>query len=144
MVIMLNLSSGEFSGFISPEGGILIGEGITIVGGITMYSNMPTNEGFRETSKALGILGGDIIGINAEESWGGVTQYPQGSDAFDGTFIGIGGASPGLGIYGSLAYAIEVLRVDSQGYHWVPNPPTLIDALSNIGGVLWNDILNLP
>lgn len=125
---MLNLSSGEFSGFISPEGGILISEGITIVGGITMYSNMPTNEGFPETSKALGILGGYIIGINAEESWGGVTQYPQGSDAFDGTYIGIGGAIPGLGIYGSLAYAIEVLRVDSQGYHWVPNPPTLIDA----------------
>ena len=142
--VMLNLSSGEFSGFISPEGGILIGEGITIVGGITMYSNMPTNEGFRETSKAVGILGGDIIGINAEESWGGVTQYPQGSDAFDGTFIGVGGASPGVGVYGSLAYAIEVLRVDNLGYHWVPNPPTLLDALSNIGGVLWNDILHLP
>lgn len=127
--VMLNLSSGEFSGFVSPEGGILIGEGITLVGGITLFSNMPTNEGFRETSKAVGIMGGDILGINAEESWGTVTQYPQGSDAFDGTFIGIGGASPGLGVYGSLAYAIEALRVDSQGYHWVPKLPSLMDAL---------------
>ncbi len=88
----------------------MIGEGLTFVGGITIFSNMPTNAGFRETSKAFGLLGGDIVGVNAEESWGSITYYPQGSNSFDGTFIGIGGASPGLGIYGSLAYAVEVLE----------------------------------
>ncbi len=105
---------------------------------------MPTNSGFRGTSKAIGIMGGDVIGIAAEESWGGVHYFQDEDDVFDGTFVGIGGASPSLGVYGSLAYAIEALRVDVQGYHWFPNLPTVPDALSDIGEILWHDVLNIP
>jgi len=142
--VILNLSSGEFGGFISPEGGILIGEGVNIVSGITMYSNMPTNANFRGTSKAVGIIGGDIIGVNGEKSWGGVHYFQDRNDVYDGTYIAIGPAVPELGVYGSLAFAIEALKVDSQGYHWFQNPPTMQEALSDIGEILWHDILNFP
>jgi RHS repeat-associated protein len=67
---ILNLTSGEFSVFGSLEGGVLLGESIALTSGVTVYTNMPSNDDFRGVSKNLGIAGGDIVGLTAEESWG--------------------------------------------------------------------------
>jgi RHS repeat-associated protein len=142
--IVLNLNSGEFSVFGSPEGGLAIGETATIVGGITLYKYCPSNDDFRGTAKSVGVMGGNIVGINIEKNWGGVHRFQSSSEVMDGSFIGVGGAVPGVSVYGSLSFAFEGLRVDQVGYHWFPYVPGPIDILSDLGEVIWNDILHLP
>ena len=71
---ILNITSGEFSLFGSPEGGIVLGATGTLVGGITLLKNLPSNSGYQGTAKAVGLMGGDVIGLNAEMFWGGVPQ----------------------------------------------------------------------
>jgi hypothetical protein len=142
--IVLNLTSGEFSVFGSPEIGIAIGEGAAVVGGVTLYRYCPSNDYFRGTAKSVGIIGGAVIGVNVEKTWGGVHQFQDPSDVLDGGFIGVGPAVPGVAIFGSLSFAFEGLRVDQAGYHKWPYVPPLIDVLSDVGEVIWNDILHLP
>jgi RHS repeat-associated protein len=140
---VLNLTSGEFSVFGAPEGGFVIGGTATLVGGITLYKNLPTNEGFRGTSKGVGLMGGDLAGINVEKSWGGIHYFEDASDVFNGSFLGVGGSvpEPNIGLYGSLSYSFEALRVDKAGYEWFPRFPGPIDIISDVGEVLWHDIL---
>jgi RHS repeat-associated protein len=142
--VLINFTSGEFGAFLSPEMGILIGEGLNIVGGILLIKNCPTNEDYRGTSKSLGIVGGDIVGLNAEGMVGGIHRNLSPSDVFDGSFIGAGPAVPEIGIYGTISYAVEILRVNEAGNEWFPRLPSFWDAIMDIGEVLTNDILNLP
>jgi hypothetical protein len=143
---VLNITAGEFSVFGAPEGGFVIGATATLVGGITLYKNLPSNEGLRGTSKAVGLMGGDLVGINVEKSWGGVHYFEDASDVFDGSFLGVGGSvpEPNIGLYGSLSYSFETLRVDKAGYEWFPRFPGPIDIMSDIGEVLWQYILKIP
>jgi hypothetical protein len=142
--VILNLSSGEFSFFGSIEGGVLIGEGINIVGGITLLQNMPSNRSYRGAFKEVGIMGGDIIGINVEEFWGKINKNQNPEDVPNGSFFGAGASDPSFGLYGAVSYSFEVLTVDQQGYHWFSDFPGPLDVLYDIGDIIWNDILHLP
>jgi hypothetical protein len=129
--------------FGSPEGGIAIGATATLVGGVTLYRYCPSNDDFRGTAKSVGVMGGDVIGLNVEKNWGGVHQYQSPGEVMGGGFIGVGPAVPGVALYGSLSYAFEGLRVDQAGYQWFPYVPPLIDVMSDLGEVIWNDIFHL-
>jgi RHS repeat-associated protein len=143
---ILNLTSGEMSIFASPEGGFVLGATATLVGGIVSIKNMPSNAGYRGTAKAVGLMGGDIIGANAEKFWGGVHVFQDSSDVLNGSFVGTGGAVPfpNIGLYGSMSYAFEALSVDKAGYNWLPDFPGPVNVLSDLGEVLWHDILGQP
>lgn len=85
-----------------------------------------------------------VIGLNGELNWGGVHRFQDPNDVFRGTFVGTATTSPSLGIYGSLSYSVEVLNINVGGAQWLPRFPTLVDALVDVGNVLWNDIFHLP
>jgi RHS repeat-associated protein len=143
--VVLNLTSGEFSGFVSPEGGILLGEGATLAGGVTLLTKLPSNKDFRGTFKSVGVIGGFIAGANGEGFYGGVHRGQDPNSVPSGLFLGAGGATPdSIGVYGSISYSFEVLTVDQGGYHWLSNFPGPLDVLSDVGNVLWNDIFHLP
>jgi hypothetical protein len=142
--VVLNLTSGEFSGFISPEGGILIGEGAITVGGITLLKEIPSNNAYRGTFKSVGAIWGEIAGLNVEGFKGGVHRFQDSNSVPSGIFVGVGGAVPTIGVYGSLSYSFEILTVDQNGYHWLSDFPGPLDVLADIGEVIWNDLLGLP
>ncbi len=143
---ILNFTSGEFSIFASPEGGIVLGATATLVGGVVSLRNLPSNAGYRGTAKAVGLMGGDNIGLNGEKFWGGVHRFQDSTDVLVGDFVGAGGTvpSPNIGLYGSMSYAFEALCVNQAGYNWLPHFPGPIEVLSDLGEVLWHDILSLP
>ena len=140
--VILNLRSGEFSVYGSLEGGVALGETITFVGGITMFKRLPSNNDYQGVAKAVGIMGGDIIGLNVEGFAGGIHQFQSPHDVMEGGFVGIGGAVPGVAVTGSLSYAWELLRVDSAGYSAFLNRPTLHDIFYETGEVLQNDVFD--
>jgi RHS repeat-associated protein len=143
--IILNLTSGEFSGFVSPEGGFLFGEGATLVGGVTLLTKLPSNKDFRGTFKSIGVIGGFIGGVNGEGFYGGVHRGQDPNSVPNGLFFGAGGATPdSIGVNGSISYSFELLTVDQGGYHWLSNFPGPSEVLADIGNVLWNDIFHLP
>jgi RHS repeat-associated protein len=142
---VLNLSSGEFSIFLSPEGGFIIGESATVISGITLIKNLPSNDAYRGTFEAVGIVGGHIVGLNAEFFWG--APLSDQFNAFDnahGGFIGAGPAIPGLGGYGSMSYSWEVYRENAQGSHIVPHRPNPLDVVKDVGWAVIHDILLHP
>jgi hypothetical protein len=143
---ILNLTSGEFSIFVSPEGGFVIGATTTLIGGIVLLKNLPSNNDYKGTAKAIGLMGGDVIGLNAEKFWGGIHKFQDSTDVLDGSFFGMGGAVPipNIGLYGSMSYAFEVLSIDEASYNWASDFPGIIDVLSDLGEVLWHDIFGIP
>lgn len=147
---ILNITSGEFSVFGSVEGGFIAGASVTVVGGMTLITNMPTNSGYRGTAKAVGGMGGDVIGVNIEGFSGGEHYFQDSSDVAHGLFVGVGGTihPPNAGIYGSLSYAVEILNVNQAGYRFFQNYPgpieAIYDAAVDVGEILWHDILNIP
>jgi len=143
---VLNLTSGEFSYYGSLEGGLVIGATATLVGGISMLKNMPSNNGYSGTFKSFGVMGGDVIGVNVEHFTGGVHKNQTYDDVPDGTFVGVGGAvpEPNIGVYGSMSYSIEILNVNAAGYSPISEFPNPIAILKDIGDVLEHDILKIP
>ena len=130
---ILNLNSGTLSYFGSVDGGILIGESAVLVGGVTFFKNMPNNDQYRGDGCSFGAQGGDVLGVVVERGWSGTEPFPNSNNSFQGTFIGVGGAIPGAGIYGSGSYAYEVLRVDESGSTWGPYRPSLNEIMTDIG-----------
>ncbi len=131
---ILNITSGEFSIFGSVEGGFIAGDSVTVVGGMTLITKMPTNSGYRGTAKAVGGMGGDVIGVNIEGFSGGEHYFQDSSDVAHGLFVGVGGTihPPNAGIYGSLSYAVEILNVNRAGYRFFPNYPGPIEAIYDV------------
>jgi RHS repeat-associated protein len=143
---VLNLTSGEFSAFISPEGGVILGASAVAVGGITLIHNMPSNSSFLGTFKNIGGMAGIGVGINIEGLYGGDSPSKSSGTLPNGLFVGVTGGLPNLnvGIYGSLSYSFEALCVDSSGYGWGKNLPTSVwDVFFDIGEVIMYDILGI-
>jgi hypothetical protein len=142
---VLNLSSGEFSVFLSPEGGIIIGESATLMSGITLLKNLPSNDAYRGTFEAVGLVGGDIVGLNGEFFWGApLSDQFNAFEQAHGGFIGAGPAVPGLGGYGSLSYSLEVFREDTQGSHVAPYVPGPLKIFGDIWQAIKHDIVSHP
>jgi hypothetical protein len=142
---VLNLTSGEFSVFLSPEAGFIIGESATVMGGLTLLKNLPSNDAYRGTFEAVGIVGGNVIGLNAEGFWGApLSDRFTIADSAHGYFIGAGLAVPGLGGYGSISYSYEAFREDKQGSHWLPQPFNALSVAKDIGWAITHDILLHP
>ncbi len=143
--VVLNLTTGEVSVYASPEGGFILGEGLTYVGGITLLRNLPSNDKFRGTFEAVGVVAGGGISGNVEGFWSG----PQ-DDWFNplrgghGFFIG-GGVGEALGVYGTFSYSWEAFREDVEGAHWFPHKD--FNLLTAAGEVTWafvHDVLLHP
>jgi hypothetical protein len=142
---VLNIQAGQFSVFGSAEGGALFGVSGTIVGGVTLIKNLPTNDDLRRMYGAVGIYGGDVVGVNVEGFW----SSPM-SDRFDvtdkahGGFIGVGPAVPEIAVYGMLGYSWEVLRVDQSGVVWAPYRPSLSEVMNDVSQSIVHDVLLHP
>jgi hypothetical protein len=108
--VVFNLTSGELSFFGSPEVGFIIGGGAQLVGGMTLLKRLPSNEAFRGTFMAVGVVGGDVLGLNVEAFWS--SPLSDQFNAFDkshGAFFGAGPAVD-LGMYGSISYTNCLLK----------------------------------
>lgn len=142
---VLNLEAGEFSMFASPEGGFILGESLSVVGGFTLIKNLPSNGDFRGGFMAAGLVGGDVVGLNTEIFWS--SPMADSFNPFDkthGGFIGVGAAIPSVGGYGSYSYSFELFRENSEGGHLFPHTPSVIDIAKDIGWTIRHDILSHP
>jgi len=139
---VLNLASGEFSAFVTLEGGFIFGANAQLVAGLSLIKNLPSNKFLRGVTKSIGGAGGWKGGGNIEGFYGGLQEFQSLEDTYNGLFFGVGLAG-GLGVYGSFGYTWEVLSVDKSGYSF-PQQPKVIDIFYEIGDFLSNDILKLP
>jgi hypothetical protein len=140
--VILNLTAGEFSVFLTGEGGILLGVGTSLVGGVTLLKGLPSNDDFRGTCEAVGLIGGDVAMINAEWFWSApMSDSYRPSDRAHGGFVGVG-AGQGIGVYGSLSYAWEVYRADVLGESWLPQPLRPLDVTRDLGSAIDHDIVS--
>ena len=142
---ILNLTSGEFSVFASPEAGFVLGVGAQVVGGIAALKGIPNNDAYPGTFMAVGLVGGYYLGANVEAFWG--SPMADTFNAFDkahGAFLGLG-AAVDIGLYGSISYALEAYRYDAQGSQWAPyffvSPLTVA---ADIGKSITHDLLMHP
>jgi hypothetical protein len=141
---ILNLTSGEFSVFVSPGAGIFIGGGANVVGGLLVVANLPSNKDYRGMFGAAGIVGGDVVGLNAEAFWS--SPLSDRFNAFDkahGAFIGVTGGVE-LGGYVDMSYSVEVLTVDQSGTSFLNHLPSIPQVFSDVGQSLYHDILMHP
>jgi len=131
---VLNLTSGEFSLFFSPEGGVAIGPSLTLIGGWAFLQNTPSNDKFRGVFESVGVVAAGLFGGNLEGFWSGSKDdWFNYSGEPNGFFAGLG-FGDALGIYGSMSYSLEVFREDVGGAHWIPHRPNPIVAA---GEVIW-------
>jgi len=135
---ILNLTAGEFSAFVSPEGGGLLGEGVLVVGGVQVIKNLPSNDSYRGGFEAVGLVAGLGPSANGEFYFGGpMTDRFDPAEKVHGGFVG-GGWGEALGTYGGISYSFEALRVDKSGMRWVPDPHISL-SLANVASII-NDI----
>jgi hypothetical protein len=142
--VVFNVRSGELSFFVSPEAGVLLGGSMSLVGGMTFLRKLPSNESFRGTFMAVGLVGGDVAGLDVEAFWTSPMSDQFGAfDKAHGAFFGVG---PGvqLGVYDSLSYSFELYREDVSGSHWLPHPPNPLTVAQDIGSAFIRDILLHP
>jgi hypothetical protein len=142
---ILNLSSGEFSIFVSPELGALLGESVQAVAGYTAIKTLPSNDAYRGVFWAGGGLVGAYGSLNGEFFWSApMSDRFNPADTAHGGFVGAGAAIPEAGVYLSLSYSLEVYREDVRGSHgfpFVPAPTTIADDL---GQAVWHDVVQNP
>lgn len=142
---VLNLTAGQFSVFVSPEAGVMLGESATVVGGLLVIGNLPNNEAYNGPFGVVGVTGGDVVGLTAEGFWSSpMTDRFDPRDKAHGAFLGAGAAVPSIGVYGAISYSFEALRVDQGGDTWWPNPPTGRQILTNIADAVTHDICLNP
>jgi hypothetical protein len=142
---ILNLTAGEFSVFAGGSGGFIIGESVSAGAGLLLFANMPSNQGYRGSFGAVGIVGGDVVGLMVEGFWS--APLSDRFNAFDkahGAFFGVTGSLPGLGGYGEMGYSLEALRVDQSGTAFLPDPPTLRQAIREFGSAVYHDVILHP
>lgn len=142
---VLNITSGQLTAFLSPEVGFVLGESGNASVGITGITKLPSNDDSRGTFMAVGLQGGADIGLTAEGFWASPMSdnfWP--TDKSNGAFVGGGGAIPGIGLYGSLSYSVELYRLSSQGAKALPYVPGLGDIAREITGAVYHDILLHP
>jgi hypothetical protein len=138
---VLNLSSGEFSLFGSPEAGVLLGEGVQLVGGITLIKGMPSNNAYRGAFWSGGGLAGAYGSITGEFFWAApMSDRFNPTDTAHGGFVGTGAAVPEAGVYGSLSYSLEVYREDAGGSHRMPLLPQISRIIDDLQQVAWHDV----
>jgi RHS repeat-associated protein len=141
---ILNMASGEFSVFGALQGGVLLGDNAQVVGGLLLIRNLARNDDYRKTYGAVGLAGGDIVGINVEGFW----SSPM-SDRFDptdkahGMFVGAGLAIPEIGVYGEMGFSYEALRVDKSGTSLFPQSLGWQDVKDTFQAVV-HDVLLHP
>jgi RHS repeat-associated protein len=141
---ILNMASGEFSVFGALQGGVLLGDNVQVVGGLLLIRNLARNDDYRKTYGAVGLAGGDIVGINVEGFW----SSPM-SDRFDptdkahGMFVGAGLAIPEIGVYGEMGFSYEALRVDKSGTSLFPQSLGWQDVKDTFQAVV-HDVLLHP
>ena len=142
---ILNLAAGQFSLFLSPEAGFIVGGSAQIVGGLTVMKNLPSNDTYRGTFMAVGIVGGAPVGANVEAFWGSpMAETYNAYDKTHGGFLGVGPAAD-LGMYGSISYSLEAYRYDSGG--GTSFPYFFIDPLTvvaEVGAAVWHDVVMHP
>lgn len=141
---ILNLTSGEFSVFVSPGAGVLIGGSVSVVGGLLVVGNLPSNRDYFGMFGAAGIVGGDIVGLNAEGFWS--SPLSDRFNAFDkahGAFVGATGGVE-LGGYVDMSYSFEVLTVDQSGTSVLQYLPSIGQVFSDVGRSLYHDVLMHP
>ncbi len=142
---ILNLSSGEYSFFASPEVGVLLGDSVQLVGGITLIKGLPSNDSYRGSFWAGGGLAGAYGSITGEFFWGApMSDRFNPTDTAHGGFVGGGAAVPEIGIYASLSYSLEVYREDIGGGHWSPILPQLSQMIKNLQQVVRHDVSMNP
>jgi RHS repeat-associated protein len=140
--IVLNMTSGELGIFGSPEGGVVLGVGANLVGGYSLIANLPNNQAYRGAFSAVGGWGAHYAGINIERFWSApLPDTFNVADVPNGAFVG-GGPGEGGGVYYSMSFSFEVLRVDKSGSHWFPDWKNY-DLLSPVR-VVAHDMLLAP
>jgi RHS repeat-associated protein len=138
---VLNLTAGEFSFFGSPEAGLLLGDSVQAVGGITLIKGLPSNNAYRGAFWAGGGLAGAYGSVTGEFFWGApMSDRFNPTDTAHGGFVGAGAAVPELGVYGSLSYSLEVYREDVGGSHWYSPLPQLRQMIGDLQQVVWHDV----
>jgi RHS repeat-associated protein len=141
--VVLNLTSGEFSFFGSPEIGMALGGGLQAVMGMTLLKNLPSNQAFRGTFMAVGLVGGDVLGLNVEAFWSSpMSDQFQAFEGAHGEFCGVGPAVE-LGAYGSISYSWEAYRYDAGGGHWY-SPPNPLTVVADTIQAVWHDLVLHP
>ena len=113
---ILNLSAGEFSLFLSPEVGGILGGSMQAVMDMTLIYNLPTNDNYSGVGVSGGFVAGYGIGINGEAFWSSPmadTYDPY--DKMHGYFFGVGVSSPQIGVYVTMSYALQVYKYDEEG-----------------------------
>ena len=135
---ILNLAAGQMSIFGSPEGGLQLGAGVSGVEGVVLLRGMPSNDDYRGAFRTLGIAAGAGLGGNVEyfkglDPEGALYHCPAPTSGYtEGWFIGAGGVV-GLGGYYTHSYSFELYRVDAQGGHLAPHPPSFREVVTDIG-----------
>lgn len=93
---------------------------------------------------AGGLVGGDIVGANAEVFWSSpMADSYNPLDQTHGGFLGVGAAIPSIGGYGSISYAWEMWREDNQGGHLLPYGPSPSN-IKDVGRSIWHDVVLHP
>jgi hypothetical protein len=137
---VLNLKSGEFSVFLSPGLGVMLGAGVSLVGGPTLITGLPSNSAFKGVFDSVGAIGGeDVAGCVEVYAAGPLREDVPAGRAWGG-FIG-GGAGEALGVYLSVSYSVEVYRTAFNGGAWFPEPPSLGRAVGDFMRAWWLDII---
>lgn len=117
---LLNTASGEVSVFIAGGGGASFGGKVGVTAGPHFIRNLPTNADYRNYFGSVSLSGGAGPGITAEGFWGAPKVSPM-IDGTSGVFVG-GGFVEGAAITGGYAFFYELFRVDTEGYHLLPDP----------------------
>jgi hypothetical protein len=123
---------------------VLIGGSVNVVGGLLVVGNLPSNRDYFGMFGAAGVVGGDIVGLNAEGFWS--SPLANTFNAFDkahGAFVGVTGGVE-LGGYADMSYSFEVLTVDQSGTSVLQHLPSPGQVLSDVGWSLYHDVLMHP
>jgi RHS repeat-associated protein len=143
--LVLNIRAGQLSGFLAGQFGAVLGETALFTGGLTLISNLPSNDGLREAYETVGIYGGDIVGVDVDASWAApMSNRFDPAEKAHGMSVGVGAAVPGLAVYGMVGYSWEALRVDVSGISWSPHVPNVSGVFSSVVQAIEHDVVQHP
>jgi hypothetical protein len=124
--LLLNISAGEFSIFVTPAFGVGAGASVGLTGGFFGIRKLPSNGRYAGVAETLGGLlqaSEKPIVIGADGFWAPLTDSYNPLDVAHGGGIDVG-IGVGIGAYLQLAYAVELVRYNKDGVYYprLPGP----------------------